>query len=67
MKKRYIFCDDGETRGEVISRGLPGKNIWGDSILNSWSMAIDAHMQYLRKKIAANPSEQDYIVTVGRL
>src|SRR5574340_221843 len=49
-------------RGHVISRTSIRKKIWGDSKLYSWSRAIDVHMQHLRQKIEAKPSEPEYIV-----
>ncbi|MBI5641521.1 MAG: response regulator transcription factor, partial [Nitrospirae bacterium] len=52
-------------RGEVVSREIIRKKIWGDAKLYSWSRAIDVHVQHLRQKIEKNPSEPEYILTVS--
>jgi len=51
-------------RGEVISREVIRKQIWGEAKLYSWSRAIDVHIQHLRRKIEKDPSEPAYIMTV---
>lgn len=51
-------------RGDVISREVIRKKIWGDDKLYSWSRAIDVHIQHLRQKIEKDPAAPEYILTV---
>ncbi len=49
--------------GKVLSREQILEAIWGDDFEGD-SHTVDVHIRSLRKKIEANPSQPDYIITV---
>jgi DNA-binding response OmpR family regulator len=51
-------------QGKVVSREEIRRHLWKESEIYSWSRVIDVHIQHLRQKIEANPSEPEYILTV---
>jgi len=51
-------------RGKVVSRDEIRRHLWKESEIYSWSRVIDVHIQHLRQKIEANPSNPRYILTV---
>jgi DNA-binding response OmpR family regulator len=59
-----LLCLFAEHRGEVLSRDFIRKAVWKDSKIYSWSRVIDVHIQHLRQKIEADPSNPEYIKTV---
>lgn len=63
-KEFDLLCLLVSNRGEVLSRELIRKKLWGDSKLYSWSRAIDVHIQHLRHKIEKDPAEPQLILTV---
>ncbi len=63
-KEFDLLCLLISNRGEVLSRELIRKKLWGDSKLYSWSRAIDVHIQHLRHKIEKDPAEPQLILTV---
>jgi len=52
-------------KGTPISRKDIKEHIWKDSNLYSWSRTIDVHIQHIRHKIEADPTEPKYILTLS--
>lgn len=63
-KEYRLLCLFMEHPGEVISRDTIRKELWKNTSIYSWSRVIDVHIQHLRQKIEANPSDPVYIKTV---
>jgi DNA-binding response OmpR family regulator len=63
-KEYELLCFLAARRGEVIRREDIKKLLWKEHKIYSWSRVIDVHIQHLRQKIEADPSEPYFILTM---
>lgn len=63
-KEYRLLCLFMEHPGEVTSRDTIRKELWRNTSIYSWSRVIDVHIQHLRQKIEADPSNPVHIRTV---
>jgi DNA-binding response OmpR family regulator len=64
-KEYELLCFLVAHRGEVVSREDIKRLLWKEHKIYSWSRVIDVHIQHLRQKIEADPSEPQYIITMS--
>lgn len=63
-KEYELLCFLAAHRGEVVHREDIKKLLWKEHKIYSWSRVIDVHIQHLRQKIEADPSEPYFILTI---
>jgi DNA-binding response OmpR family regulator len=63
-KEYELLCFLAAHRGEVVHREDIKKLLWKVCKIYSWSRVIDVHIQHLRQKIEADPSEPYFIITI---
>ncbi|MGO9378277.1 MAG: response regulator transcription factor [Dissulfurispiraceae bacterium] len=63
-KEYELLCFLAAHRGEVVRREDIKKLLWKEHKIYSWSRVIDVHIQHLRQKIEADPSEPYFIITL---
>jgi len=63
-KEYELLCFLAAHRGEVAHREDIKKLLWKEHKIYSWSRVIDVHIQHLRQKIEADPSEPYFIITI---
>ena len=63
-KEYELLCFLAAHRGEVVHREDIKKLLWKEHKIYSWSRVIDVHIQHLRQKIEADPSEPYFIITI---
>lgn len=63
-KEYDLLCFLVAHRGEVVRREDIRKLLWKEHKIYSWSRVIDVHIQHLRQKIEADPSEPYFISTI---
>jgi len=66
-KEYELLCFLAAHRGEVVHREDIKKLLWKEHKIYSWSRVIDVHIQHLRQKIEADPSEPYFIITIPRV